>query len=70
MLTFNGSTYVSNEVVLTKFISVYRMVWDLITAYTVRNKWEKLGDIGKIIYDTKPCWKYEKNPGSHLGSTS
>ena len=22
------------------------------------------------IYDTKPCWKYEKNPGSRLGSTS
>ena len=22
------------------------------------------------IYDTKPCWKCEENPGSHLGSTS
>ena len=51
MLTFNGSTYVSNEVVLTKFISVYRMVWDLITAYTVRNKWEKLEHKGKVIFD-------------------
>ena len=31
MLTFNyGSTCFSNEIVLTKFISVCRMVWDLI----------------------------------------
>ena len=22
------------------------------------------------IYDTNPCWKYEKNPGSRFGSTS
>ena len=69
MLTFNyGSKYVSNEVVLTKFISVYQLVHT--TTYTIRNKWEKLEDIGKVIYDTKPCWKYENNPGSHLGSNS
>ena len=36
---------------------------------TVRNRWEKLEHKGKAIFDI-PCWKYEKYPGSPLGSTS
>ena len=40
------------------------------TTKTVRNKWEKLELKGEAIYDTEPCWKYEENSGSPLGSTS
>jgi hypothetical protein len=45
MLTFNyGSSYFWDKVVLTKFISVCRMVWDLIcgTSWSYKSKTEKV----------------------------
>ena len=77
MLTFNyGSPYFWDKVVLTKFISGCRMVWDLIcgTSWFYKSKTEKVtgGGMSAILPNwccllsitvlfTHPCYKVKKN---------